>query len=59
MPIYVHRCKTCEKQVEKLMKVSDPAPTCEEHGSMEKVIQSSWKFTFTNGKGTDGGHTIR
>lgn len=61
MAIYVFKCEKCGEVKEQLQKFTDPAPTCstEEHGPMTRQIQSTWKFTFTNGKGTDGGHTLR
>lgn len=60
MPIYVFKCKECGHVVERLQKINDNAPKCgcnEQH--MEKQITADWKFTFTNGKGTTGGHTLR
>lgn len=62
MAIYVFKCETCGEVKEELQKSTDPAPNCpvdQQHGQMKKQFTSDWKFTFTNGKGTSGGHTIR
>lgn len=62
MPIYVHRCPKCDTEVEKLMKLSEPAPTCPKDGEpMQKQLTSSFKFQFTNKlcKGTDGGNLMQ
>jgi len=61
MPIYVYHCQLCDKELEVLQKHTDPAPYCEEHQEqqMSKKLNGDYKFTFTNGKGTSGGHTIR
>ena len=61
MAIYLFNCETCGEVKEELQKSTDPAPQCSipEHGTMTKQITADWKFTFTNGKGTSGGNTIR
>lgn len=60
MPIFDYKCPQCGTVKEKLVKRDDPAPLCEKDNTpMEQQIAANWKFTFTNGKGTSGGNTIR
>ncbi len=45
MPIYEYACKTCEKTIDVLQKVSDPTPetcsACGAQGSLSKVVSRS------------------
>ena len=45
MPIYEYSCKTCEKTIDVLQKVSDPTPetcsACGAQGSLSKVVSRS------------------
>jgi len=59
MPTYAFKCTKCEKELDKFMKYSDPAPVCEFCKiDMTKQFHSNYKFIFTNKlcKGTDGGN---
>lgn len=59
MPIYQFKCHECGEEKEVLQKISDPNPVCEYgHGEMSKEFNTP-AFTFKNGKGTSGGHTMR
>lgn len=60
MAIYQFKCEQCGEEMERLQKFDDAPPECPNgHGQMTRQISSTWKFTFTNGKGTSGGHTLR
>ncbi len=45
MPIYEYACKSCEKTIDVLQKVSDPTPeacsACGAQGSLSKVVSRS------------------
>jgi len=59
MPIYQYKCPECGEELEKLQKLTDAPPSCQKgHGAMQKQF-STPAFTFKNGKGTSGGHTMR
>ena len=59
MPIYNYKCLECEKHIEVLQRISDPAPKCEcNEAEMQKELTAP-AFTFANGQGTDGGLTMR
>lgn len=55
MPIYVYKCPECNKEVEKLMKFTDPAPKCEDHTDKDMVKQLTAKHKFRQGENTIGG----
>lgn len=57
MPIYNYKCAECETHVERIMKHSDPAPVCAEHGPMNKLLTVP-AFKFKNGVGTDMGNSM-
>lgn len=44
MPLYEYECPTCEKVVECLQKMDDPAPDCEKCGKQttKKVSRSGF-----------------
>ena len=52
MPIYEYACKTCEKTIDVLQKVSDPTPetcsACGAQGSLSKVV-SRTSFVLKGG----------
>lgn len=75
MPFYDYRCATCGKEqtVSQMMEAQE-APICNEteptddfmllrivstHGPMVKQLTASHAFTFTRGKGTSGGNSMR
>ncbi len=45
MPVYEYSCKSCEKTIDVLQKVSDPTPeacsACGAQGSLSKVVSRS------------------
>lgn len=51
MPILVYSCPQCEKKIEEIMKLSDPAPTCEDcKVIMKKVLTAHSAAMFKGGK---------
>ena len=45
MPIYVYKCPGCDKPIEQLQKIADPAPTkcphCGFEGELPKQVTSA------------------
>lgn len=56
--MYQFMCSQCQERKEVLQKRDDPAPKCNHGHDMQKEFTTP-AFTFTNGKGTSGGHTWR
>ena len=51
-------CISCGKVEERFYQSTQPK--CSACGSeTKKLISADWSFTFTNGKGTSGGLTVR
>jgi putative FmdB family regulatory protein len=38
MPIYEYQCPSCETSKEVIQKNTDPAPECDDHGAMKRLI---------------------
>ena len=57
VPIYEYQCEECGHKLEKLMKLSDPAPTmcpvCEKHGLKKQVSAAAFRLKGSGWYETD------
>jgi putative FmdB family regulatory protein len=66
MPIYEYRCPLCEREVEKLQRMSEPPPKCDGVGSddeklhdpvpMKKIVSAS-SFALKGGGWAKDGYS--
>lgn len=57
--LFTFHCEHCREVIEVLQHRDDAAPLCQKgHGPMTKSFTTP-AFTFTRGKGTSGGNSMR
>jgi putative FmdB family regulatory protein len=56
--LFSYKCPECGHEQENLRHLNDNV-ICDECSSITSKLITTPAFTFTNGKGTDGGQTMR